>query len=43
MQLTCNTKAEVIDKLQYNGRQKLWQPELQCNAMLETEIKNLVS
>ena len=39
MQITCNTKPEIIDRLQYNGRRKLWQPEAQCNAMLETEIK----
>ena len=37
--MTCNTKAKVIDKLQYIGKQKLWQPEAQSNAMLETEKK----
>ena len=42
MQITCNTKAEVINKLQYNGRRKSWQSEAQCNTMLETE-KKLVS
>ena len=42
MQITCSIKAEVIDKLQYNGRPKSWQPEAQCNAMLEIE-KKLVS
>ena len=42
MQVTCNTKAEVIDKLQYNVRRKLWQPQAQCNTMLEIE-KKLIS
>ena len=32
MQVTCNTKAEVIDKLQYHGRQNSWQPEAQCKT-----------
>ena len=27
MQITYNTKAEVIDKIQYHERQKSWQPE----------------